>query len=631
MAGRFRDVMLGETPPNDPNEKKVARVQPVPTGPMNQQKGGAPPNAAQTQKGVGQIEQGGPVQVEQAEVVQRTRINPDGRNPYHTPAHASSSTTAPSTPQAPQTAPVGGQMGARVAQTATPIAKPVATGGSEGVKVVAEEKKTGNNVVKVADGGAAKTNEEQKSSATPETATTTDKRARKKKKEQFSIDLKKENEAWDKKVKEAEAKEQQGNDVLANEILSKHPPLSSEVRNEDKSEIRAPHKVTIYKVDKKGNFIKDKKGEKKVLETVELPAEEYKEINHELLYDKKKEEEKRLAEEEEKRLAEEEARKIPHIEKYDEELALEDYLEQVKLLAPEEKEKALKKAKRKALFSAIGDGMNALSNIVGTHYGSTYIPQTSMTDKQRERWNKRQEKWKANEEKYYNIKQELAKLRDKRLIQNINIDMMNRKNKQDDELAKWQIALAENKAISEKWQAVQAQYKAAIAEMEAAATPEQLELATKKLQSAIDASDALAAERKSATALNNAKKATEGTKQTYYKSAANNQTAQANKNNQQANYYGAKAVQVGNQTYFKVRSGDTEFSFPKGAVDNNYGTLYNAIVRDFGEKVPALKKVTTAAQKKDIVMTYWSSSPSCQAEMAGLANKVNGGKVEKFK
>lgn len=337
------------------------------------------------------------------------------------------------------------------------------------------------------------------------------------------------------------------------------------------------------------------------------------------------EEKKRLEEENKLRQEEEgEAVKIPHIEKYEEQKSLEDYLKQVKLMTPEEKEKALKKAKRKALFSAIGDGINALANIVGTHHGSTYIPQVSMTEKQKERWNKRMEKVKANEEKYYNIRQELAKLEDKRIQQNFNIDMMNRKNKHEDELARYEIELAENKAMNEKWQAVQSQYEAAIKEMEAASTPEELELAKENLRASIKAANALTNQRNTGAALNKARTVTEGTKQTYYRSGAN-------KNNAQANLYNVKKTNAENNSKVVLTDGENEYTINKSEIDNNYGVLYNAILNDIPDLKPRGKTDRrTASEKKDIVRTYWGKSQSAKTILVGRSVSINGQPVEVY-
>ncbi|MCU6767843.1 hypothetical protein OCV73_02575 [Barnesiella propionica] len=69
---------------------------------------------------------------------------------------------------------------------------------------------------------------------------------------------------------------------------------------------------------------------------------------------------------------------------------------------PEELEKEKKKKKREAIFSAIGDGISALSNLYFTtqYAPNTYDPKNSLSAKSRERWDKLNKEREHNQRQY---------------------------------------------------------------------------------------------------------------------------------------------------------------------------------------------------------------------------------------
>ena len=292
---------------------------------------------------------------------------------------------------------------------------------------------------------------------------------------------------------------------------------------------------------------------------------------------------------------------LPHLEKSQEEKTLEDYIKDIKRLSPEEKAKAYKKAKRKALFSAIGDGVNALANIVGTSYGSTYIPQVSLTEGQKKRWDEQMKKYKDNEEKYYKYERERARLADSRKLKNMDIDLKNEQHRRETDLANLEYNIKQYGLES-------AQAQAGIDQLKLYYTPAELQAKVEEINSRVE--------------LNEKKGQTEDSKQRVNKSAETRNYAQANYANKKTEYVGKNTKDT-----FVLTDGETKYELPKDILNNNYGQLYNDIIKDN----PDLKKRSlNAAEKKDLVLTNWMKSPTAMGTLAKMANTIDGTEIEEY-
>lgn len=292
---------------------------------------------------------------------------------------------------------------------------------------------------------------------------------------------------------------------------------------------------------------------------------------------------------------------LPHLDKTQEEKTLEGYINQIKQMTPEEKEKALKKAKRKALFSALGDGINAMANIFGTSHGSTYIPQVSLTEGQKKRWDERMGKIKENEQKRAHYERERAKLADNRNLKNMDIDLKNEQSRRDADMANLDYTIKQYGADS-------AQAQAMIDQLKLLYTPQELEAGIEKT--------------KSYTALNNEKKKTE--KSTQYRNYK-----QGDKAKKEGDLADERRKWVGKSTKGTVviTDGDTKYELPSNVLGNSYGQLYKDIVKDNPDLE---KKSHTAADKLDIVRTHWNESPTAMNTLAKLAIQVDGVEIEEY-
>lgn len=298
---------------------------------------------------------------------------------------------------------------------------------------------------------------------------------------------------------------------------------------------------------------------------------------------------------------------LPHLDKSQEEKTLEDYIKDIKRLTPEEKEKAYKKAKRKALFSAIGDGVNALANIVGTSYGSTYIPQVSLTEGQKKRWDERMKKLKDNEEKYHKYERERARLADNRKLKNVDIDLKNEQHRRETDLANLEYNIKQYGLES-------AQAQAGIDQLKLYYTPAELQAKVEEINSR--------------TKLNEDRSETEKTNQGKNK-------ALTYKYNQEGDLAGERIKYVGKSTKGTVviTDGETEYELPNNVLENSYVQLYKDIIKDnplLGKTEGGLGVKHTAAEKWDIVRTHWMESPTAMGTLAKMANTIDGTEIEEY-
>lgn len=266
---------------------------------------------------------------------------------------------------------------------------------------------------------------------------------------------------------------------------------------------------------------------------------------------------------------------LPHLDKTQEEKTLEGYIKQIKQMTPEEKEKALKKAKRKALFSALGDGINAMANIFGTSHGSTYIPQVSLTEGQKKRWDDRMKKLKGNEEKYYMYERERAKLADNRKFKNMDIDMLNEKSKREADMASLEYNIKEYGLQS-------AQTKSLLDQLELLYKPEELQAKIDEINSRVE--------------LNKAKTTTEGEKVKTEKSKQVYNYANANKANKTA-----ENVEKG-KVYQIVDDEGNVVEVDKGKFDINYPVLYDKMLKEGTIESPLFGENRSASEKKSLVL-----------------------------
>lgn len=305
---------------------------------------------------------------------------------------------------------------------------------------------------------------------------------------------------------------------------------------------------------------------------------------------------------------------LPHLDKTQEEKTLEGYIKQIKQMTPEEKEKALKKAKRKALFSALGDGINAMANIFGTSHGSTYIPQVSLTEGQKKRWDDRMKKLKGNEEKYYMYERERAKLADNRKLKNMDIDMLNEKSKREADMANLEYNIKEYGLQS-------AQTKSLLDQLELLYKPEELQAKIDEINSRVE--------------LNQAKTTTEGEKQKTERTTQGKNNALANKYTSEANLANERTKYVGKSTKGTVviTDGETEYELPNNVLENSYVQLYKDIIKDkptLGKTAGGSEVQHTAAEKWDIVRTHWMESPTAMGTLAKMANTIDGAEIEEY-
>lgn len=266
---------------------------------------------------------------------------------------------------------------------------------------------------------------------------------------------------------------------------------------------------------------------------------------------------------------------LPHLDKTQEEKTLEGYINQIKQMTPEEKEKALKKAKRKALFSALGDGINAMANIFGTSHGSTYIPQVSLTENQKKRWEDRMGKIKENEQKRAHYERERAKLADNRNLKNMDIDLKNEQSRRDADMANLDYTIKQYGADS-------AQAQAMIDQLKLLYTPQELQAEIDEINSRVE--------------FNQAKTTTEGEKVKTEKSKQTANYASANKDNKTAeNIAKGKVYQI-------VDDEGNVVEIDKGKFDINYPVLYDKMLQEGTIPYPLLGANRSASDKKSLVL-----------------------------
>lgn len=168
-----------------------------------------------------------------------------------------------------------------------------------------------------------------------------------------------------------------------------------------------------------------------------------------------------------------------------------DYLSKVNLESDEEKKKREKKERTRRIISAVGDGLNALSNLYFTtqYAPSSYNPEISLTKSTLASIEKAKKDREENETKYYSAEDRLAKLQ--QLRQNALLQRDKDKLDSDYKKAKTRSAEAQAKLAEESLPSrlKEQEEKAKLAEAKAAKAISDAFYADKKNKAVIDALD----------------------------------------------------------------------------------------------------------------------------------------------